>query len=59
MMNLRIEHVKFDAAPPDLEPDAFVTSGITYHPRTGAALAQARAVLTELRGLSPPTETTS
>jgi Pyridoxamine 5'-phosphate oxidase len=52
MMNLRVEHVKFDAPPPDLEPDAFVTSGITYHPRTGAALAQARAVLAELRGLS-------
>jgi hypothetical protein len=52
LVNLRVEHVKFDAAPPDLEPDAFVTSGITYHPRTGAALAQARAVLAELRGLS-------
>ena len=49
MMNLRVDHVKFDAPPPDLEPGAFVTSGITYRARTGAALAQARAVLAELR----------
>ncbi len=52
MMNLRVEHVKFDAAPADLEPDAFVTSGISYRPRTGAALAQARAVLGELQNRS-------
>ncbi len=49
MLNLRVEEVTFDEPPPDLEPGAFVTSGITYRPRTGQPLAQARAVLTELR----------
>jgi hypothetical protein len=49
MMNLRVDHVKFDAARPDLEPGALVTSGIRYRPRTGTALTQARAVLAELQ----------
>ena len=47
-VNLRIEQVVFDAASPELEPDAEVTSGIMSHPRTGDALARARAVLVEL-----------
>ena len=49
MLNLRVDEVTFDEAPPDLEPGAFVTSGITYRPRSGAPLAQARAVLAEPR----------
>ena len=48
MFVLRVDHVKFDTAPEDLEPGAFVTTGIRYRPRTGAALEQARAVLREL-----------
>lgn len=48
-LEVRIEQVDFDEPPPDLEPGAFVTSGITYRARTGAALARARAVLAELR----------
>jgi hypothetical protein len=49
MLNLRVDEVTFDEPPPDLEPGAFVTSGITYRPRSGAPLAQARAVLGELQ----------
>ena len=49
MLNLRVDEVTFDEPPPDLEPGAFVTSGITYRPRSGAPLAQARAVLAELQ----------
>ena len=49
MLSLRVGEVTFDEAPPDLEPGAFVTGGITYRPRSGAPLAQARAVLAELR----------
>jgi hypothetical protein len=49
LLAMRVEHVKFDKAPEDLEPGAFVTSGIRYRPRTGHALDQARAVLAELR----------
>lgn len=49
MLNLRVAEVTFDEPPPDLEPGAFVTSGITYRPRSGAPLAQARAVLAELQ----------
>ena len=49
MLNLRVDEVLFDEAPPDLEPGAFVTGGITYRPRTGASLAQARTVLAELQ----------
>ena len=49
MLNLRVDEVTFDEPPPDLEPGAYVTSGVTYRPRTGAPLAQARAVLAELR----------
>src|SRR5690242_19982947 len=41
LLTMRVEHVKFDKAPEDLEPGAFITSGITYRPRTGTALAQA------------------
>ena len=48
MLNLRVDEVTFDEPPPDVEPGAFVTSGITYRPRSGAPLAQARAVLAEL-----------
>ncbi len=50
MLNLHVDEVTFDEPPPDLEPGAFVTGGITYRARTGAALAQARAVLAELQG---------
>jgi hypothetical protein len=46
---VRVDQVVFDEPPPDLEPGAFVTSGITYRARTGAALERARAVLAELR----------
>lgn len=49
MLHLGIDEVLFDEPPPDLEPGAFVTSGITYRPRTGQPLAQARAVLAELQ----------
>ena len=49
MLNLRVDEVTFDEPPPDLEPGAFVTSGITYRPRTGQPLAQAQAVLAELQ----------
>ena len=48
-LNMRVEQVVFDEPPPDLEPGAFVVSGITSRPRTGASLARARAVLAELR----------
>jgi len=48
MLNLRVDEVTFDEAPPDLEPGAFVTSGIRFRPRSGAPLAQERAVLAEL-----------
>jgi Pyridoxamine 5'-phosphate oxidase len=51
VLNLRVDQVVFDEPPPDLEPGAFVTSGITYRPRTGAALERARAVLKELRAV--------
>lgn len=49
MLNLRVDEVTFDEPPPDLEPGAYVTSGVTYRPRSGAPLAQARAVLAELQ----------
>jgi hypothetical protein len=49
LLNMRVDQVVFDEPPPDLEPGAFVTTGITYRPRTGAALERARAVLAELR----------
>lgn len=47
-LNLRIVQVVFDAASPELEPDAEVTSGITFRPRTAETLARAHAVLAEL-----------
>ena len=47
-LNLRIDQVEFDAASPELEPGAEVTSGITYGPRTAEALERAHAVLAEL-----------
>jgi hypothetical protein len=47
-LNLQVEQVVFDEPPPDLEPGAFVTSGIIYTARTADALARARAVLAEL-----------
>jgi hypothetical protein len=50
MFAMRVDHIKFDTAPEDLEPGAFVTTGIRYRPRTGPALEQARAVLAELVG---------
>ena len=49
MLHLRVDEVLFDEAPPDIEPGALVTGGMTYRPRTGAPLAQARAVLAELQ----------
>jgi hypothetical protein len=49
LLNMRVNEVVFDEPPPDLEPGAFVTSGITYRARTGPALERARAVLRELR----------
>ena len=49
MLNLHVDEVTFDEPPQDLEPGAFVTSGITYRPRRGAPLAQAYAVLAELQ----------
>jgi hypothetical protein len=51
MLNLQVEQVVFDEPPPDLEPGAFVTTGIQYRARTGDALDRARAVLAELRDL--------
>ena len=48
-VDLRVEQVTFDEPPPDLEPGAFVTSGITYAARTGESLERARRVLAELR----------
>jgi hypothetical protein len=48
-LNFTVRDVVFDEPPPDLEPGAHVTSGITYRPRTGQALATAQAVLAELR----------
>jgi hypothetical protein len=47
-VDLRVEQVTFDAPPPDLEPGAFLTTGITYAARTGPALERARQVLAEL-----------
>ena len=47
-VDLRVEHVTFDEPPPELEPGAFLTTGITYAARTGASLERARAVLAEL-----------
>ena len=47
-VNVRIDHVVFDEASPDLEPGAQVLSGITCSPRTAEALARAQAVLAEL-----------
>ena len=52
MLSLRIDQVTFDEPPPDLEPGALVTSGITYRPRTGAPLEQARAIFAELQDRS-------
>lgn len=53
ILNMRVDQVVFDEPPPDLEPGAFVTSGITYRARTGAALERARSVLEELRAVRP------
>jgi hypothetical protein len=53
VLQMRVEHVVFDEPPPDLEPGAYLTSGITYHQRTEASLQRARAVLTELRHERP------
>jgi len=47
-LHLRIEQVLFDEASQELEPSSHVTSGMTYRPRTGDALARAHAVLAEL-----------
>jgi len=47
-VHLRWRRSCSDEAPRDLEPGTSVTSGITYSPRSGAALARARAVLEEL-----------
>jgi len=48
-LDLRVDQVVFDEPPPDLEPGAFVTAGMTYSARKPEALARARAVLAELR----------
>ena len=48
-MTMRVDQIVFDEPPPDLEPGAFVTSGITYRARTGESLARARAILKELQ----------
>jgi hypothetical protein len=48
-IDLEVEQVTFDEPPPDLEPGAFILSGITYAARTGEALERARRVLAELR----------
>ena len=53
-LNMRVDQVLFDEPPPDLEPGAFITSGITYRPRRGEALERARAVLAELRMSDQP-----
>jgi hypothetical protein len=53
-LNMRVEQVLFDEPPPDLEPGAFITSGITCRPRRGEALERARAVLAELRMSDQP-----
>ena len=47
-VDLVVEQVTFDEPPPELEPGAFITSGITYIARTGEALERARRVLAEL-----------
>jgi hypothetical protein len=47
-VDLAVEQVTFDEPPPDLEPGAFVTSGITYAARTGESLERARRVFAEL-----------
>ena len=47
-LNLRVEQVVFDEAPPALEPGVGVTSGIRHSPRTPESLARAQAVLAEL-----------
>src|SRR5688572_23395467 len=47
-LNLRVEQVLFDEPPQELEPGAYVTSGILYSARSPKALDQATAVLAEL-----------
>ena len=47
-VSLQVEQVTFDEPPPDLEPGAFLTAGITYAQRTGESLERARRVLAEL-----------
>jgi hypothetical protein len=47
-VDLQVEQVTFDEPPPDLEPGAFLTTGITYAARTGDSLERARRVLAEL-----------
>ena len=48
VLRMHVEQVVFDEPPADLEPGAYVMSGITYHQRTEASLQRARAVLAEL-----------
>jgi hypothetical protein len=48
-LNLRIEQVLLDEPHQMLEPGAYVSAGMTYARRTGDALAQAEAILAELR----------
>lgn len=47
-LGLRVEQVLFDEPSQELEPDAYVTSGMTYSARSADALDRARAVLAEL-----------
>jgi pyridoxamine 5'-phosphate oxidase-like protein len=49
VLRMHVDQVVFDEPPPDLEPGAYLTSGITYHQRTEPSLERARAVLAELR----------
>jgi hypothetical protein len=49
-VDLQVEAVTFDEPPPDLEPGAFITSGIMYAARAGESLERARHVLAELLG---------
>ena len=48
-MTMKIDQIVFDEPPPELEPGAFVTSGITYRERHGEARKRARAILAELQ----------
>jgi hypothetical protein len=48
VLNLQVEQVLFDEPSSELEPDVYVTGGVTYTPRAGEALRRARVGLAEL-----------